>query len=54
MSRHKHEPGFPDWLKMAVTLTVAVAAVAGAGHGTSGPAPHPTTACVQLQALTAR
>ena len=39
MSRHKHEPGFPDWLKVAVTLTVAVAAVAGRATKRAGP-PH--------------
>ena len=54
MSHKKYEPGFPGWLKATVTLMIAVAAVAGAGHADNGPAARPTTACVQLQALSSQ
>ena len=48
MSRPKHEPDYPGWLKMTVTLAVAVAAAAGAvGHVASGPTDQPVTSCVR-------
>ena len=52
MSRKTHRPKVPGWLKVVICLTVATAAT-GAGHTAGVPAPQPTTACVELQALLA-
>jgi hypothetical protein len=53
MSRKTHGTDVPGWFKLVVCLTVAAGAAAGAGHVAGGPAPQPTSACVELQALLA-
>jgi hypothetical protein len=53
MSRKAYRPGVPGWLKVVICLTVATGATAGAGHVADRPAPQPTIACVELQALLA-
>jgi hypothetical protein len=53
MSRKTHRSDVPSWLKVVICLTVATSAAAGTGHVVSGPAPQPTTACVELQAVLA-
>jgi hypothetical protein len=53
MGHKRRTRGVPGWLKMVLCLTVATGATAGAGHVVGGPAPQPTRACVELQALLA-
>ena len=53
MSRKTHRSDVPSWLKAVIYLTVASGAAAGTGHVVSRPAPQPTTACVELQAVLA-